>query len=121
MNKILSFFALSILLLAACSSNEIPEELLSDEGMISYLVVYPNESTMGSTDFMEKIEDTYGKQVSEVFDHGLILYQDNAQSRYPSLNIDQAPYYIFFDSEGVALETGDSDEAEVFLEDKFQQ
>ncbi|MGM0847251.1 MAG: hypothetical protein ACQEUT_20020 [Bacillota bacterium] len=120
MNKLIIAFAMLILLLSGCSSNEFPEELLSDEGKFSYLVVYPDDNSLGSQDFLEKV-DNYGKQASQKIDHGLILYLDNAQSRYPSLNIEQAPYYMFFDSEGVILETSDKEEANSFIESKFEQ
>ena len=120
MNNVFCVFLMIFLLLVGCSSQEVPEELLSEEeGKYSYLFVYPNDSHMDSPDFMKNIE-TFGNKESEILEHGILLYLGNAKSKYPKLKIDQAPYYIFFDTKGVTLKTGNNREAKTFLENEFK-
>lgn len=93
----------------------IPDQLLSkEEGKISYLFVYPNESNINSPEFMQELND-----LDKILANSKITSLESARHQYPSLDLKKEPYFMFFDTGKIIYETSDMEKANLFLKEKL--
>jgi hypothetical protein len=106
-----AFFTLFILVVfSACTPKDnFPyKELLADqEGKYSVIILSP--ASLLVPDFMVGFEHHL---ISSIHQSTLRSFKDN----YPKIEVDQAPYYIFLDSKGIAFETNKEIDAKDFYE-----
>jgi hypothetical protein len=122
MKPILGLILSISVLIAACSSQgdltHPPIELLADKkGKYNFLVVHPERDVGGYQVpiFMQELEP----KLKDVLTGGIHTMLDGTQNKYPSLEIEKAPYFIFFDTDDIVFETDNENEAAAFLKEKL--
>ncbi|PKR76783.1 hypothetical protein CEY16_13265 [Halalkalibacillus sediminis] len=110
-----------LFLMTACSSEEsIPDELLSEEeGEFRVIAVSEVEGKKlhKAPSFFHELNDP-----NVIMRNLEMITLDNAQhDPYKSLGIEEAPYFIFFDQEGIAFETNSEEEAYEFVEKALEK
>ncbi|WP_167577658.1 hypothetical protein [Ammoniphilus sp. YIM 78166] len=54
-------------------------------------------------------------KLENVLTEGVSMFLENAQKRYATLDIEKAPYFIFFDTKDIVFQTDNESEATSFL------
>ncbi|SDJ12850.1 hypothetical protein [Salimicrobium halophilum] len=105
-----------LLLLAACTSNVGTERLSTEKvGVYHGLIVYSNDAdAMENPEFLRNLDEVV-KDRSELQPEVTMLSKSSATEQYPDLEIPTTPYYVFYDKDGIGVETADKKKAETFL------
>ena len=120
MKKALWTLMILLLGIVGCNSStdqEISQDLLADnEGTYSLLHVAADDGNLTTPDFLSEFD-------SESLSHTLPSWEGTTESyatdNYNALDVKEAPYYYFFDTEGIAFETGSKEEAKNFIQEKI--
>ncbi|SIS45536.1 DUF4367 domain-containing protein [Salimicrobium flavidum] len=107
---------LLLIFLGACNDSSESEKLYpEEEGVHNGLIVYDDETDgFENPEFLQNLSDTLtdrSKLISEV----KMMTETSVTEQYENLDVPVTPYYIFFDMNGVAIETQDKQEAEDYL------
>lgn len=120
MEYIFGMLILLSVILVACStqndSTRILEELLSDEeGQYRFLVVHPEGDGLKNPTFMREFDN-----IGQVMTGGTHMFLENAQKTYPTLEIKEAPYFIFFNTKNIEFGTDKESDASSFIKEKLK-
>jgi hypothetical protein len=107
-------------ILVGCQNKEANHEFLypnllpEEEGTYSYVLIYPDEYTEYEVpDFMK------GYEQSSKITKGIMITLEKFKEEHSEIMVNEAPYYLFLDTEGIVLETNEEDEAEAFYLEKI--
>ncbi len=114
------FFAL-VIILVVCSACTVQDKfpyrdlLAHQKGKYSIIILSPDTTTSFPVpDFMEGFEHHLTSSI-----HQSTLNSFNKS--YPKIEVNQAPYFIFLDSKGIAYETNKESEARDFYEENIKK
>ncbi|GAA0437891.1 hypothetical protein GCM10008983_13550 [Lentibacillus halophilus] len=111
--------------LVACSNgqdtpntpNGYADLVSNEEGKYNLLIVLNTSGGFENPEFLQEHNQDMGQVINHSYYRGLNEIEENREE----LDIHSEPYFVFFDTNSIAFQTGRSQEAEKFLVDAIKE